>query len=528
MTEPAGEDHIVMKQFAPDPVDASPRERGETLRILLEMLPAILWSTDGALRFTFLMGGSLRGLNQESNQILGLNLYQYFATQDPDFPPIAAHRRALRGEAGVYEIDWLGRLFASHLEPLRDAHGAIRGVLGLALDITEGLRSEPEIERSLSLLRATLDSTADGILVADADGRIVTHNRRFVEMWQIPEDVAASGDDDPMLSFMLDQLKEPGRFVRRTAGLYAQPEEESHDILELKDGRVFERYSPGQRQGNRPLGRVWSFRDITERERADQEREKAFALLQATLESTADGILVVNTDGKIVSFNRKFVEMWHIPDAIVGSRDDNRALTFVLDQLKDPDRFLKKVRDLYGHPESQSYDWLEFKDGRFFERYSQPHRVGDKVVGRVWSFRDVTDRTRMEEILRRQARTFEHIFDGVIVTDLSGRVIDWNPGAEKMFGYSKEEMLQRSPEILYRSPGATAPIQEMLEGMRKAGRWAGRVVFLRQDGTKGVCETIVVPHTDEYGRTVAVIFVHRDVTNREPLEEPLAGPREPG
>ncbi len=517
-----------MKQFARDPVDVSPREREETLRILLDQLPAILWSTDSALRFTFLMGGSLRGLNQEPNQVLGLNLYEYFATQDPEFPAIAAHRRALLGEAGVYEIDWLGRLFSSHLEPLRDAHGAIRGVLGLALDITDGLRSEPEIERSLSLLRATLDSTADGILVADADGKIVTYNRRFVEMWRIPDAITASRDDDSLLAFVLDQLKEPGRFVRRTAGLYAQPKEESHDILELKDGRVFERYSPAQRKGNRPVGRVWSFRDITERERADEEREKAFALLQATLESTADGILVVDTDGKIVSFNRKFVEMWHIPDAIVGSRDDNRALSFVLDQLKDPERFLKKVRDLYGHPESQSYDWLEFKDGRFFERYSQPHRVGDNVVGRVWSFRDVTDRTRMEEILRRQARTFEHIFDGVIVTDLSGRVIDWNPGAEKMFGYSKEEMLQKSPEILHRAQEATALIQSMLEGMRKAGRWAGEVVFRRRDGTEGACETVVVPHTDEYGRTVAVIFVHRDVTDRKRLEERLVPPRKPG
>lgn len=504
-----------MKQVAPDPGEESQREREETLRVLFEQLPAILWSTDGALRFTYWMGTALLLPNQTPDRILGQNLYEYFGTHDPEFPAIAAHRRALGGEAGVYEIDWMGRLFASHLEPLRDANGAVRGVLGLALDITEGLRSEPEIERSLSLLRATLDSTADGIVVADGEGNIVTYNRRFVEMWGIPETVVASRDDDRVFAFLLEQVKEPGRFVRRTAGLYAQPNEESRDVLELKNGKVFERYSPARRQGNRVLGRVWSFRDVTERERADEEREKAFALLQATLESTADGILVVDTGGKIVSFNRKFVEMWRIPDAIVGSRDDNRALIFVLDQLKEPERFLRKVRDLYGHPESQSYDWLEFKDGRFFERYSKPHRVGDKVVGRVWSFRDVTDRTRMEEILRRQARTFEHIFDGVVVTDLTGRVIDWNPGAEKMFGYSKEEMLQKTPAILYRAPEGTAPVAEMLEGMRKTGSWAGDVSFRRRDGTEGTCETVVVPHTDEYGRTVAAIFVHRGTAEPE-------------
>ena len=79
--------------------------------------------------------------------------------------------------------------------------------------------------------------------------------------------------------------------------------------------------------------------------------------------------------GRSSSYNRKFVDMWRIPDPIVAARDDKRAISYVLDQLKSPEAFVKKVRDLYVHPESQSFDWLEFKDGRIFERYSQPHRV---------------------------------------------------------------------------------------------------------------------------------------------------------
>jgi diguanylate cyclase (GGDEF)-like protein len=133
--------------------------------------------------------------------------------------------------------------------------------------------------------------------------------------------------------------------------------------------------------------------------RSAAEVRSSLSLLEATLESTADGILVVDTHGGMVRFNQKFTEMWRIPEHVVEARDDKVAIDYVLTQLKEPDQFQKKVADVYADPRVESYDVLEFRDGRVFERFSKPQRSGDEIVGRVWSFRDITDRDRFESEL---------------------------------------------------------------------------------------------------------------------------------
>ncbi|HET7722303.1 MAG TPA: ATP-binding protein [Acidimicrobiales bacterium] len=118
-------------------------------------------------------------------------------------------------------------------------------------------------------------------------------------------------------------------------------------------------------------------------------------MLAATLDATADGVLVVDPDGRITSFNRRFTEMWRLPEEVLEA-GDAAALASVLDQLADREAFLAKVEDLYDHPEAESLDVLHFVDGRVFERTSKPQRVGGEIVGRVWSFKDDTERHRLQ------------------------------------------------------------------------------------------------------------------------------------
>src|SRR5919108_483639 len=134
------------------------------------------------------------------------------------------------------------------------------------------------------------------------------------------------------------------------------------------------------------------------RDRTAMSSAKPIAPALGAAEATADGILVVDLAGHILSFNRKFAELWRLPDSILEAGDAQKSIAFVLEQLVDPEGFLAKVRDLYARPDASSFDVLIFKDGRIFERFSQPQRIGGKSVGRVWSFRDVTEAKRAERI----------------------------------------------------------------------------------------------------------------------------------
>lgn len=141
--------------------------------------------------------------------------------------------------------------------------------------------------------------------------------------------------------------------------------------------------------------------DITARKQAEAEIKQSVSLLQATLESTADGILVVNQNGKITDYNQSFIELWHVPESILENKDDQKLLDYVVNQLKDPEMFIDRVKQLYIDIEEHSFDTLQFKDERVFERYSQPQWLDNQAVGRVWSFRDVTERIKSaNEIIR--------------------------------------------------------------------------------------------------------------------------------
>src|SRR5215472_182256 len=140
------------------------------------------------------------------------------------------------------------------------------------------------------------------------------------------------------------------------------------------------------------------------RRETERQLQNSISLLNATLNSTADGILVVSREGKVSGCNRRFAQLWRLYFESAVGRADTELLSSVIDQLEDPDEFVSKVKALYSDPSATSFDVLKFKDGRIYERYSQPQRLDDRIVGRVWSFRDVTEARRLEEELRQSQK----------------------------------------------------------------------------------------------------------------------------
>lgn len=253
------------------------------------------------------------------------------------------------------------------------------------------------------LLLATFEQAAVGIAHLTLGEDWISVNQRYCEI--------TGYSRDEILKLRLEDLTHPEDrpatrdFIARirTGEL---PEYRIEKRYVKKDGTVIWVHltvSIVRSTSGLPLYLVAFVDDITERRAAQQEASRTFSLLRATLESTADGILVVDLNGRILSFNQKMTEMFGVSAETLASGDDERAIGAALENLAHPEDFVAKVEDLYKNPDVASYDVVEMKDGRILERYSQPQRIDDVAVGRVWSFRDVTARLRSEE----QARALE-------------------------------------------------------------------------------------------------------------------------
>ncbi|MEP7137229.1 MAG: PAS domain S-box protein [Chloroflexota bacterium] len=267
--------------------------------------------------------------------------------------------------------------------------------------------------------------------------------------------------------------------------------------------------------------------DFTERKQAEAELKNSHSLLNATLESTADGILVVASDGKVSSFNRKFLELWQIPSNLAEKKDDHALLESIVNQLKYPDKFIAEVEALYITPEAVSFDELEFLDGRIFERYSLPQRLGDTIVGRVWNFRNITQRKQAENALRNSEERFRSLFDrmldGLYRSTHAGKFVDINPAMVKMFGYASEaEMLAVDiKRDLYFEP--TERGSHILDtGQEEVDIYRMR----RKDGSEIWVEDRGSYVHDEQGNIIYHEGILRDVTERKQTENELRASEE--
>src|SRR6478735_2584040 len=264
---------------------------------------------------------------------------------------------------------------------------------------------------ALQIFGAAMNASPDALLALDTNGVILCANAAAARLFGLPEEAFAGLDHRPLIAegfrvevenlFMQllahpDQPQPP----REISGLRSDgsdfPLEVAAAVLParpLSDPALI----PAGDTGPAGAHLLLSARGTAHRQAANDSLREAMSLLTATLESTADGILVIGVDGRVAGFNEQFLTMWGIPPAFLQADSEEPALRVVMGQVADPAGFTARLNELQEDPSAESHDVVELLDGRTFERYSRPQRVGEKIVGRVWSFRDATPRRKAQE-----------------------------------------------------------------------------------------------------------------------------------
>jgi PAS domain S-box-containing protein len=379
-------------------------------------------------------------------------------------------KRALNGETvtspdirfystSTDQIGWVVGTYAPH----RNARGEITGVIATFQDITERKRMEKALRDSENKFATIIEFLPDATFVIDLEGKVVAWNRAMEEMTGVSkDDMIGQGDHAYTVPF------------------YGERRQQLLDLLDKDDKEIASKYQYVQRKGDTlyaeafapalhggkgayvwatggPIfdvhgnhaGAIESIRDITERKRSEEELIWNAALLEAQVESSLDGILVVDGQGKRVITNQRLIALWNVPQSIIDQENDEALLEYVAGRVKNPDQFLEKVTYLYRHQYETSRDEIEFKDGLVMDRYSSPVIGRDgKYYGRIWTFRDITERKKAEVDLRKSREKYQNIFEnfimGIYQSIPSGRYLSVNPAFAQLFGYDSPEELMAS------------------------------------------------------------------------------------
>ncbi|MGI8605386.1 MAG: PAS domain S-box protein [Verrucomicrobiales bacterium] len=266
-------------------------------------------------------------------------------------------------------------------------------------------------------------------------------------------------------------------------------------------------------------------------ERKTEELAHSLSMMQATLESTTDGILVTDGLGKVTGFNQKFVQMWRLHGGRMEAENHSQLLDLTSHQFANPVQFRIRIEEIYASSPPESFDVLETADGRVIERFSKIQRIAERNAGRVWSFRDVTERKRAELELHQQSEWFRvtlgSIGDAVITVDNDCQVTFVNSVAEKLTGWQTSEAVGRKIGDVMRlvqeitRERAPTPIDRALREGVVVGL-ANHTSLIRRDGSEIPIEDSAAPIKNPAGETIGAVMVFHDVSERRQRETALA------
>jgi PAS domain S-box-containing protein len=423
-------------------VEDALRQSEENLQQTQEILEAVTTGTeviiaaqDEQSRYTFFNQAYKEEVSRLTGKelVIGSRMTELFA----GFPHetgelMKAWERTLQGENVTQQLE-LGdseknrRVYHVRSTPIKNSRGIITGAGEVAYDITSQVLMDEELRKTREYLNNLITYANAPIIVWDPQFKILLFNHAFeqltgkksknvigknLEILFHERDLTSAMDlirktieGERWDSVEIPILHENGEIktvLWNSAFIFGSDGQtivstiaQGQDITARKKiESEFKSRARAYEKLNETLNE-----EIKQRNIADVRLKKTLSLLHASLESTADGIFVIDQQGKITSYNQNFVSMWNIPRQILESGDSKEVLSLLLPQLKNPEQFVSNITNFHSHPNRESFDMIEFIDGKIFERYSKPQIISDEVVGRVWSFRDITDRKHAEKKL---------------------------------------------------------------------------------------------------------------------------------
>ncbi|OPY26521.1 MAG: Bacterioopsin transcriptional activator [Methanocella sp. PtaU1.Bin125] len=394
-------------------------------------------------------------------------------------------------------------------------------LVGVCLDITGRKRAEEELRASETRYRELFSAAEDAIVIVafgedGLPGRILEANEASSRLTGYPPakllslsvwDLIAPEDSGVrpgvMESLMAGKRVFLGLEIVASDG-HRIPIEVSCHLLQLADR----------------VACMAIARDVSEREKTALEIERSLSLLQSSLESTADAIVVADLDGRFITHNRQFRDIFRVPAEIISAGDERAALDLLAGQTKDPGGFLARVREIYATPYEDAFDLLEMADGRAYERSSRPLLAGRHVLGRVWSFHDLTERRRYEQKLIESEEKFRVLSESssaAIMMHQGADLIYVNPAVSQMTGYTQAELLKMKFWEIF-DPAYHGLVQERarmrLNGEAPPARY--ELKLATRDGGERWMD--LTASTMQYQGGLAVIAIGLDVTARKEAE----------